>query len=480
MRQVIKIKENMTSLPMLVLASRHDTEVKNVYSQGGARRGSVYISSRVTFGHESNFHGPLFSTWARLAPSWGRSRRRRWSAKNLIYVSLLMVFQTPRVLKDRFAGACEVFKEMFPAGRGPGGTYQGYLKARRKITGQQLGAVKRHLRRYHHRIAGRFWRRSGWLAFSVDGTRVEVPRTKDNETSLGCAGRRKTGPQLSLTVLYHLGTCLPWAWRIGGGTESEVGHLRRLLKHLPKGSLLVADSGFTGFDLLKSLGDRRVHFLVRMGSNRTLLTGLTGVRVEIQGEIVWFWPEKKRSSDAPLMLRLIRIEKPNRSPVYLVTSVLEGAKLSDKQVGEFYRMRWGQEVFYRSFKRTLEQHTMRSGSPVEARRELDWAMMGYLTLGLLSVEEMIREGRDPRVWSPAGSLRVIRRGMTHRGRFRRRGDLRVLLGVAKDGYVRTGSKKARDWPHKKNDPPPGAPKIREADEEEKDYAKRIYDKMAAA
>jgi hypothetical protein len=284
-----------------------------------------------------------------------------------------------------------------------------------------------------------------------------------------------------LTSLYHLGTGLPWAWQIGAGPESEQTHLRRLAALLPAGSLLVAYAGFTGFDLLKELLDRRVHFLVRMGSNRTLLKGLQDVRVRMDGEVVWLWPKRRQSTCPPLRLRLLRIEEPNRSPVYLVTSVMDEVELTDQQIGEFYRMRWGQEVFYRSFKRTLEQYKMRSGSARQAHWELEWAMMAYLTIGLLSVEALVEDHRDPLMWSPAGSLRVVRRAMRYGGRFHRRGNLQVLLKESvKDGYRRSGSKKARNWPHKKNELPPGVPIIREANEKEKNCAKKTYGKSVAA
>ena len=137
------------------------------------------------------------------------------------------------------------------------------LRARRQITGQQLRITQRQLCRYHRRIAGPFRRRDHGLAFSADGTRIEVPRTAKNEEAFGCAGRNKTAPQLSLTSLYPMGTGLPWAWRIGAGTESEQTHLRQMVGVLPRGALRVADAGFTSFELLRSLLDRHVEVLVR-------------------------------------------------------------------------------------------------------------------------------------------------------------------------------------------------------------------------
>ena len=88
---------------------------------------------------------------------------------------------------------------------------------------------------------GPAWPGGRWTAFAVDGSRLEVPRTVRNERVLGCAGKKRTGPLLSLTVLYHLGTGLAWNWRIGKGTESERRHLRSMLAELPTEALWVAE-----------------------------------------------------------------------------------------------------------------------------------------------------------------------------------------------------------------------------------------------
>ena len=56
----------------------------------------------------------------------------------------------------------------------------------------------------------------------------------------------------------------------------------------------------------------------------------------------------------------------------------------------------------------------------------------------------------------------------------------LLAGAVQDGYQRPGSNKARDWPHKKREEPPGAPKIREATAQEVKKAKRVRGKQEAA
>lgn len=248
-----------------------------------------------------------------------------------------------------------------------------------------------------------------------------------------------------------------------------------MLGSLPSGALLVADAGFTGYDLFAAMLKQGLSFLIRVGANVTLLKDL-GLEVMRDGDTVWLWPQGKRNHP-PLKLRLIRLPGRSRGKgqVYLLTNVFDRARLSDEIAGRLYQMRWGVEVFFRSFKQTLAQRKMRSQAPEQARCELHWALIAYLLLGLMSVEALVAQGRSPLQLSVAGALRVVRQSMCTCRAWRCLGDLRVLLGRAvKDSYQRKSSKKARDWPHKKHESPPGVPRIRTATKSESARAARIY------
>ena len=191
------------------------------------------------------------------------------------------------------------------------------------------------------------------------------------------------------------------------------------------------------------------------------------------------WPGNKRDQ-APLPLRLIRLKvktklSRHRQDVYLLTNVFDHERLSDEVAGTFYQMRWGVELFYRSFKRTLDQHKLRSHAPLPAEEELHWALTAMLLLGLMSVDALATEQHDPCQLSDAEALRILRHAMWTNQRWRRHGDLRTRLARAlKDKYQRRSPKKARDWPHKKKNSPPGPPKIRTAKPNEIARAKRSY------
>lgn len=436
-------------------------------SQKRAQRCYNYISSGLDYCHEKISHGPFFSQQMRL---------KRWSPWYTILVSLLMVFDNASTLRDRFAAARRCLVDIYGGSRRPGKTFEGFISARKALSAKAKSVVHAHLQQQHRYVAGTFRQRLGWEAFAADGSRIEMPRTMANERAFGCAGKKKTGPQLLLTTLYQMGTGLPWDWHIGKGTESERTHLRSMLAGLPVNALLVADAGFTGYELLKDIIGSGRHLLIRVGASVTLLRDLE-LESKIDGDTVWLWPSSKRYQP-PLKLRLIVLESTDdsKTPVYLLTDVFDRERLSDETAAVLYRMRWGVEVFYRGFKRTLDQHKLRSRSPHNAMDELHWAMTAYLLLGLMSVEGMIAAGIDPLKLSVAAALRTVRTAMESNCRWRRKGDLRMLLAKAlKDQYRRKHPKSARNWPHKKNDPPCGIPKIRTATIKEIHCAQRFYD-----
>jgi len=269
------------------------------------------------------------------------SNAKRWKPWRLMVAALLMAWHEGSSLSEKFAGTQIVMRELFPRTR-LGKTYQGFIKALLGATAQ-LDWLAEHLRADLPAWAGPYWRCGGWCAFAVDGSRVECPRTAANQRELGCAGRKKTGPQLFLTTIYHLSTGLPWAYRIGPGTDSERHHLRAMLGQLPPASLLVADAGFVGYDLLASILAGGRNFLFRVGSNVTLLKNLGYGRVR-DDDTVHLWPVKAaKGRQRPLTLRLIRLHD-GRQPVYLLTNVLKESRLSVRQAGELYRLRWSVEM----------------------------------------------------------------------------------------------------------------------------------------
>jgi hypothetical protein len=415
--------------------------------------------------------GQFFSHWSVVAGV-------KWRPQRLFWMAILMAWSAETTLQARFDATRDVVRSLFPKWS-LGKTYTGWYEAQEKWLSVLRPALSKRLRQSLRTAAGRHWHREGWCAFAVDGSRVECPRTEANERELKCAGRVKTGPQLFLTTLLHMGTGLPWDFRIGPGTDSERRHLEAMLPNLPPRALVVADAGFTGYDLYSRLQEAGQHFLIRVGANVHLLRDL-GYYEREGPDTVYLWPDQCRQQE-PIILRLIACRR-GKKTIYLVTNVLEPEALPQKSAEVLYEMRWGVEVFYRSLKQTLQRKKMLSHSPDAAKCELTWAMYAIWLLGLMSVSKMVACGRDPLRWSVSAARDRIRLSMRSalRGRHKDRRLVDDLGRAMGDTYERRRPKKARNWPHKKNDPPPGDPKIRSASTTQQKAAQRLKTKIQAA
>jgi hypothetical protein len=400
---------------------------------------------------------------ARGLPLVSKDDRVRWTDRMLVITAVLMTWALEPTLQDAFATGRGVVAAMYDSRRRPGRTLGGFLKALARVSAGLIGVVVAALRLAVQRVAGSHWTHRGWVVMGVDGTRINCPRTVANERAFGCAGKAGTTPQILLTMLFHVATGLPWAWHQGPGDGSERADLEAMLDLLPRCTLLLADAGYVGFDMMNSLLGGGQSFIIRVGRNVHLLEELGYAVHEVKGT-VYLWP-KHRRNQPPLVLRLVRVRS-GQQTVALLTNV-SAASFSDREVAELYRRRWGIEVLYRSLKQTMQRRQMLSDRPKHAALELDWAVVGLWLLGLMTAEAASRGGRPPRSWSLAQAQRVVRQAMRRLGKPRPAGGLRWQLRRAvKDTYVRRHPKAARYWPRKKTERPPGVPKIRTATREE--------------
>jgi hypothetical protein len=376
-------------------------------------------------------------------------------------MGVLMSWDEGQTLASRWDHACAAAGAVHPHWH-LGASYSGFTQALVRETPRLVEAVKGRLRRAMRALPRRHWRYAGWEVFAVDGSRQEAPHTRANEAGLGCAGRTKTAPQVFLTVVWHVGLGLPWDFRVGPGTDSERQHVMGMADDLPPRALLVADAGFAGYELCRELARGGRSFLLRVGGNIRLLERLGYYRREGDGT-VYLWPQDRqvgRHRGRPLVLRLIRLRSGEQA-LYLLTNVLSRGALSDGQARRIFAGRWGEEVFYRSYKQTLRRRTLLSRTPATCLAESQWTLLGLWLLGLLTLPALTDAGGDPKAWSVAASRDLVRQALRDEApRRHRRQPLRLLLSRARtDTYRRTRPKAARNYPRKKREKPPGPPRL---------------------
>lgn len=410
--------------------------------------------------------------------------QRAWTPRLLMLTALLMAWGPEPSLEQRFLAAVECLLDLYPTRRRPGRSYTGYADAMDRWGPQVRRHTAAHLREQVENAAGDLWRVGRWVPAGCDGSRFEAPRTAANERGLGSGAREGAMPQAWATIVLHLAVSLPLCWRVGAGDSSERAHLSQMVRLLPDKTMLIADAGFTGYDVWKRLIDAGHGILIRVGANVTLLRKL-GYDAREKGDegIVYLWPDQQRRAGLPpLILRLIRVHD-GRREMCLVTNVLDRAELSDAEVAQMYKLRWGVEVWFRDAKQTLGRTKLRSATPGRAKQELHWVLLGTTLLGLLGVGALRSAGQDPLRLSFAQVMHTVRR-------LCRRPDLRMKRGQTLtkllsraliDGYVRKGPKNTRPYPRKKpHDGPPGVPKLRDASSTQVRAALRLKSEKSAA
>jgi hypothetical protein len=163
-----------------------------------------------------------------------------------------------------------------------------------------------------------------------------------------------------------------------------------------------------------------------------------------------------------------------------VTNVLSESRLTDKQVIELYARRWGIELFYRHLKQTFQRRKMRSTSAGNALQEMHWSYAGLWAMALYTSIEFRRHGLPVRRLSVARMLRAFRHTMRDYLHQTKRGKtLRERLGTALiDNYMRK-NKASRDYPRKKQEKPPGPPRIVPASAAQIQTAQELHCDVAA-
>jgi Transposase DDE domain len=463
---------------------------------------------------------PLGLTFAALLWSWSGEKplkHRFFQARKICFKALgrlALGTGTDKKAKDKKAkdkkakdkkAKDKKAKDKKAKDKKPAESYQAFMKLLRARTPRLVLELMVVLRRRMRAALVRRILIAHFEVFAVDGSRLALPRTESNESRFSPrstqkktrrgkgAKRRKSAarpgsadrsrakkansPQMWLTILWHVATGLPWDWRTGPSDSSERDHFRQMIAGLPKAALATGDAGFVGYDCWKEVIESGRQLLVRVGSNVRLLRKL-GYAREKQG-LVYLWPDSAAAKRLPpLVLRLVVVHD-GKKPWYLVTSVLDEKRLSNKQVAEIYRLRWGIEVFYRHFKQTFERHKLRSKSAENAQVEAEWSLLGIGTMGLYAQSVLVPEGIPVRRISVAEVLRAYRKAMNE---YKSRPDpgeslTESLLGAVIDNYQRA-SKTSRDYPRKKHEPAIGPPKVSQATEKQIILAKQIKGELA--
>jgi hypothetical protein len=273
------------------------------------------------------------------------------------------------------------------------------------------------------------------------------------------------------TSIVHLKLGFPFCWRWGkGGKASERSHLIYMLRWLPAAALIVADAGYVGYEVVKAMILARVSFLIRMSSHATFYTESNEPLDEFREGIVYYWPKTQQNEGKPpIRGRLMRIRtRRHKADVWLFTNVEDPQQLSLEMAGAYYRWRWENEGFFRTYKRTLKKVTLTSRTLRLVHREAEASMIAtqlLLCQGALAMPAP-QNGELPVMCSPRGVLLEVRREMAGRSKPSQPFTERISR-AQRDQRVRTSPKQKREWPRRKEHKPPHPPNLLRISEQQK-------------
>lgn len=155
----------------------------------------------------------------------------------------------------------------------------------------------------------------------------------------------------------------------------------------------------------------------------------------------------------------------------------DSRRLSDRQVAEIYRRRWGIELFFRHFKQTFHRSKLRSRKADHAECELQWSLLGLWTM-LLAAQKQRPGAIDCAARLSVGRvLRAFRRAIADSiGPDRSLSDM--LARAVIDSYSRR-DKRSRGYPRKKYEPSAKQPRITNATQQQRKLAQQSTTQMSA-
>jgi hypothetical protein len=410
------------------------------------------------------------------------SRRRslpRWDLQPLLILTLAMTWAAGDSQAETFETARGFYVATHGARKRPGKTLKGFQKALSRVPMCQLRAVAAGVR---DQIRSRFAARlliDGFEPMGCDGSRLECPRSAESESRLPQAGKDDAAPTIWVTAFVHLATGLLWSWQLGPGTADERQHLIRLLATLSPAALVVADAAYMGYELAGAIVQSRRSFLLRMSSKIHLYTWDQAPLATWSEGPVFYWPGyAQKDGDPPIAGRLIRVPAKGKAKrdVWLLTDVLDPARLSVATAAQFYRWRWRNEGVFRTYKRTINKLKLTSRTVRLVHREAEVSLLAAQLL-LAHADLALRPQATPvaPAISPRQVLLAIRAEMKGTAQRRARSYHQRLKDCGASTRCQKSAKARRVWPRRKPHKPPAPPILHALSEPQKVWLNRHFD-----
>jgi len=263
--------------------------------------------------------------------------------------------------------------------------------------------------------------RFGLRLMAFDGSVEDVPDTPANEKAFGRHSTDRGNAAFPQLLGVYLIECATHVIVDAGfwpcHTSEEVG-VRRLLRSVVAGMLVMWDRGLQSYDLLRAVRDRGAHGLGRLPIN----VKPTWIRTLPDGSwLAWLMPSdrSRRKAGERMLVRIIEytITNPKLSGYgeihRLVTTLLDPEQAPARELVLCYHERWEIELVIDEVDvhQRLANQPLRSQDPQGVLQELYALLLSHYVIRSLMHETAVREDLDPDRLSFTHALRVIQRSV---------------------------------------------------------------------
>ena len=245
---------------------------------------------------------------------------------------------------------------------------------------------------YHCNPVGKLWRDT-WRVFGIDGSKIELPRTRSNFEKYGeMFSRNNENRRWSMalaSIIYDVSNDFICHGLIRPYLSSEryaaISHCEALADTgvFSRDCVLVFDRGYYSENMFRYFSENGYKCVMRLREG-------FNISKECDGDCVLTLKGNPKKGIADCSVRVISVPLPGGTTEYLATNIFDG-RLTRGDFKELYFLRWPTEQKYAELKHTLLMEEFSGATSTSVEQEF------YANLFYANLASLVKSGADPEI-----------------------------------------------------------------------------------
>lgn len=259
----------------------------------------------------------------------------------------------------------------------------------------------------------------GYRLVGIDGVWISARRSDELFRALRKKRRGrppkefKGQPQILVVALVDVLTHTPIAWECVMPGEGERSAAEKLMKHLDRKSILLADRGFPSRKILDALNERGAKYIMRMTDGKTAFSEVRQFCESNGKDRKVMIGVGKGAKSRSIKARLIKGHpQPNhankKDDWVLLTNLPRCRRWKRNIIFDLYHERWGIEVFFRELKMILGADHFHAATLDGVLQELSFSMLAATLVSCAEIIARTIEAESRPKWNDTTQKRVNR------------------------------------------------------------------------